>query len=203
MEGSDAAQVARARDGDTEAFRALVERHSHNVFRLAYRMTGNEHDAEEVVQDTFLRAYRKLHRFESRARFSTWIYRIAANCSVDLLRTRMRHDQHRGREVSEDRDEMAMLPSDDPAPDRVLFGAEVRREVQAALGGLSALERAAFTLRHVEGWSIDEIGRALGLRTNATKHSIFRAVRKMRVALEPLVTPRTGIQATSPGNREV
>ena len=186
MEEGDAAQVARAREGDAEAFRSLVERHSHCVFRLAYRMTGNEHDAEEVVQDTFLRAYRQLHRFESRASFSTWIYRIAANCSIDLVRTRLRHDRHAAKDAAKGADETTDLPSSDPAPDRMVFGSEVRREVQAALAGLSTLERAAFTLRHLEGWSIDEIGQALGLRTNATKHSIFRAVRKLRVALEPL-----------------
>src|SRR5919108_3361701 len=92
MEIADVATISRARAGDQDAFRLLVERHSRSVFRVAYRMTGNEHDAEEVVQDTFLRAYKQLHRFESRANFGTWIYRIAVNCSVDLLRTRMRHD---------------------------------------------------------------------------------------------------------------
>lgn len=186
MEEGDAAQVARARDGDSDAFRSLVERHSHSVFRLAYRMTGNEQDAEEVVQDTFLRAYRQLHKFESRASFGTWVYRIAANCSIDLVRTRLRHDRYSAKDTAGEGDATLDVPSTDPAPDRLLFGSEVRREVQDALAGLSTLERAAFTLRHLEGLSIEEIGQTLGLRTNATKHSIFRAVRKLRVALEPL-----------------
>src|SRR5512135_1907403 len=91
--GEAAAVLARARDGDAEAFRALVERHSRSVFRLAFRMTGNEQDAEDVVQESFLRAYRQLGRFESRANFGTWIYRIAANCCVDLIRAKQaRHD---------------------------------------------------------------------------------------------------------------
>src|SRR5204863_3967291 len=83
-----AAVLARARQGDSDAFRALVERHSRSVFRLAFRMTGNEQDAEDVVQESFLRAYRQLGRFESRANFGTWLYRIVANCSVDLMRAR-------------------------------------------------------------------------------------------------------------------
>lgn len=186
MEEGDAAQVARARDGDSDAFRSLVERHSHSVFRLAYRMTGNEQDAEEVVQDTFLRAYRQLHKFESRASFGTWVYRIAANCSIDLVRTRLRHDRYALKDTAGEGHPTVDVPSTDPAPDRLLFGSEVRREVRDALAGLSTLERAAFTLRHLEGLSIEEIGQTLGLRTNATKHSIFRAVRKLRVALEPL-----------------
>src|SRR5438046_10374716 len=82
------AVLARARQGDSEAFRALVERHSRSVFRLAFRMTGNEQDAEDVVQESFLRAYRQLGRFESRANFGTWLYRIVATCSGDLMRAR-------------------------------------------------------------------------------------------------------------------
>ena len=79
MDATEAAAVlARARQGDSDAFRVLVERHSRAVFRLAYRMTGNEQDAEDVVQESFLRAYRQLDRFQSRANFGTWLYRIVA-----------------------------------------------------------------------------------------------------------------------------
>src|SRR5260370_14827594 len=92
MEGSDddAETVAQARAGDADAFRRLVARHSRNVFRLAYRMTRNEHDAEDVVQEAFLRAYRNLDRFEERAQFGSWVHRIAANCAYDTLRARER-----------------------------------------------------------------------------------------------------------------
>ena len=92
MPQTDAAAVALARDGDSEAFRALVERHSRAVYRLAHRMTGSPQDAEDVVQETFLRAYRQLGRFESRANFGTWLHRIAVNCSIDLIRSR-RHQE--------------------------------------------------------------------------------------------------------------
>ena len=83
MEDGDAAVVGRVRESDKEAFRVLVERHSHALFRLAYRMTGNEQDAEDVVQETFLRAYRRLNQFELRSSFGVWLHRIAANCSID------------------------------------------------------------------------------------------------------------------------
>lgn len=178
-----AAVLARARQGDDEAFRALVERHSRTLFRLAFRMTGNEQDAEDVVQESFLRAYKQLGRFESRANFGTWIYRIAANCSVDLMRAKQARHDHR----AESLDAAETLPAgDDPNPQRLAESAEIHARVAAALGALSPLERAAFTLRHYEGRSIDEISAALGLRTSAAKHSVFRAVRKLRLALAPL-----------------
>jgi RNA polymerase sigma-70 factor (ECF subfamily) len=179
-----AAVLARARQGDSEAFRALVERHSRSVFRLAFRMTGNEQDAEDVVQEAFLRAYRQLGRFESRANFGTWLYRIVANCSVDLMRARQsRHDMSR----SESLDQAVEQPAhDSPGPERLLASAEIRDRVRNALGALSPLERAAFTLRHHEGRSIDEISQMLGLGTSAAKHSVFRAVKKLRLALAPL-----------------
>ena len=185
MDASDAAAVLdRARQGDSEAFRSLVENHSRSAFRLAYRMTGNEHDAEDVVQDSFLRAYRQLGRFESRAHFGTWLHRIVANCSVDLLRARRsRQDYSRGEDLDSVID---VSPAETPGPEQLARGAEIERSVAAALGQLSPLERAAFTLRHYEGRSIAEIGKTLGLGTSATKHSVFRAVRKLRAALEPI-----------------
>src|SRR5262245_23403472 len=187
MPQTDAATVALARDGDSEAFRALVDRHSRAVYRLAYRMTGSAPDAEDVVQETFLKAYRQLGRFESRANFSTWLHRIAVNCSIDLIRARPH------REAGHDAADLDQLGTDDPtqrqvSPERLMLSTEVQDRVAGAMSSLSAMERAAFALRHFEGQSIDEISRALGLKANATKHSIFRAVKKMRVALEPLVS---------------
>ena len=83
---SDAAAVARTLAGEREAYRVLVERHSGYVYRVAYRMMGNSHDAEEVVQEAFLRAYQKLRQFAGNANFGTWVYRIAANYAIDRLR---------------------------------------------------------------------------------------------------------------------
>ena len=185
MDATEAAAVlARARQGDSDAFRALVERHSRSVFRLAFRMTGNEQDAEDVVQESFLRAYRQLGRFESRANFGTWLYRITANCAVDLMRARQaRHDQGRGESLDE---AAADFRSEHPDPERLSASAEIQHRVAEAMAALSPLERAAFTLRHYEGRTIDEISRTLGLGTSAAKHSVFRAVRKLRAALEPL-----------------
>jgi RNA polymerase sigma-70 factor (ECF subfamily) len=188
MTQTDAATVALARGGDSEAFRALVERHGRAVYRIAHRMTGNASDAEDVVQETFLKAYRQLGRFESRANFGTWLHRIAVNCSIDLIRSRPHREagrdttdlEHLGgvSEVQETRQ---------TTPERLMLSTEVQQHVTTAMASLTRMERAAFVLRHFEGHSIDEISRALGLNTNAAKHSIFRAVRKMRQALAPFV----------------
>jgi RNA polymerase sigma-70 factor (ECF subfamily) len=187
MPQTDAATVALAREGDSEAFRALVEGHSRAVYRLAHRMTGNPSDAEDVVQETFLKAYKQLSRFESRANFSTWLHRIAVNCSIDLIRSRPH------RETGHDANDLEVIggmETDDSAqrtPERLMLSTEVQERITSAMAALSQRERAAFVLRHFEGHSIDDISRSLGLKTNATKHSIFRAVRKMRAALEPFV----------------
>jgi RNA polymerase sigma-70 factor (ECF subfamily) len=189
MEMTDAATVSRARSGDADAFRLLVERHSQPIFRVAYRMTGNEHDADDVVQETFLRAYRQLVRFEERANFGTWLHRIAVNCALDLLRVRGRLDRHYGGDPEDA--EMTGAASTDPQQERLLISAEVRQQVAAAMELLSGNERIAFVLRHFEGMPVEEISKILGVQVNAAKHTIFRAVRKLRQSLEPFMRSST------------
>lgn len=182
---TDLAIVSRARTGDADAFRELVERHSRTMFRVAYRMTGNEHDADDVVQETFLRAYRQLEHFEERANFGTWLHRIAVNCSLDLLRARGRADKHYGGDP--EAAELAGAAKVDAQQDRLLMSSELQQHVAAAMERLSGNERTAFVLRHFEGMPVEEIGKTLGIQVNAAKHTIFRAVRKLREALEPFV----------------
>src|SRR5262245_25490151 len=187
MDATEAATVlARARQGDGDAFRVLVERHSHKAFRLAFRMTGNEHDAEDVVQETFLRAYRQLGRFEARANFGTWLYRITANCAIDLMRTRRGRQAETCEPQPGETDSMPPVADEGHGPERLAESAEIARRVDAAMSDLSPLERAAFTLRHHEGRSIQEISKMLNLSSSAAKHSVFRAVRKLRGRLAPL-----------------
>src|SRR6187397_234535 len=88
MQPDDVAAVALARDGNQAAFRVLVERHGRSIYRMAFRIAGRHEDAEDVVQETFVRAYRQLDRFEERANFSTWLYRIGFNCAIDYVRAR-------------------------------------------------------------------------------------------------------------------
>ena len=186
MQLDDAAAVAKAKGGDQEAFRVLVERHSRSIYRLAYRMTGRPEDAEDVVQETFVRAYKQLGRFEARSNFGTWLYRVGFNCAIDYMRAR----PHRESAEPQETLERISPGSSAPSMDDLVFAGQISERVQHALNELSPQERAAFLMRHYHGCSIEEICEALDLKSNAAKHSIFRAVKKMRVALRPLLDAR-------------
>ena len=192
---SDASAVERTLAGDRDAFRVLVERHSHNVFRLAYRMTGNQHDAEEVVQEAFLRAYQKLSQFAERANFGTWVYRIAANYAIDRMRARRSEDAQRapsGRGVEDgvDLDPMSIVPDTAPSPERLAQSGELAEHLRRALNALTPAERTAFVMRHWGGSGIEEIAATLKSSSSAAKNTVFRSVQKLRQALEPFMERR-------------
>jgi RNA polymerase sigma-70 factor, ECF subfamily len=188
MDWTDAEAVAQVRAGNPDAFRVLVERHSRAIFRLAYRMTGNEQDAEDAVQETFLRAFKQLRTFDGRSSFSTWIYRVCANCTIDSMRVRKKHEQKRVHELEDsETDLLAQQPSKAPSAEQLTHSREITGMLGPALEQLSVMERTAFVMRHYEGLGIDEIGRILEVQPNAAKHSVFRAVQKLRRALEPLM----------------
>ena len=190
MEISDAAVVAYVLAGDKEAFRLLVDRHTRSIYGVAYRMTGTQQDAEEIVQETFLRAYKSLYRFELRSSFSTWLYRIAVNRSLDFLKAKKMTDTyHISSNPGPEEDEREIqVAAADPSPERLLLSAEAREKITQAIDLLSPAERVAFTMRHMEGKSIEEISKVLNVRASAAKNSIFRAVHKIREQLEPLMS---------------
>lgn len=199
---SDAIAVERTLAGDRDAFRVLVERHSHRVFRLAYRMTGNRHDSEEVVQEAFLRAYQKLEQFESRANFGTWVYRIAANYAIDRMRQRQKQESRRQTPTPEDHGAMEDDPLNGvadaaPDPERLTLSVELKKQMEHALAALTHAERTAFVMRHWEGCGIEEIAAVLKSNSSAAKNTVFRAVQKLRRALQPIV--EAGAQARAMG----
>ncbi|HEX2665933.1 MAG TPA: RNA polymerase sigma factor [Candidatus Acidoferrum sp.] len=198
---SDAAAVERTLAGDRDAFRVLVERHSHNVFRLAYRMTGNRQDAEEVVQEAFLRAYQKLGQFAARANFGTWVYRIAANYAIDRMRQRKKEEARKVEPAVYDQgtenDPVTLVRDAAPTPERLAHNIELRKHMEIALAALSHSERTAFVMRHWEGCAIEEIAEVLKSSSGAAKNTVFRAVQKLRLALQPFV--RRGTEARAMG----
>jgi RNA polymerase sigma-70 factor (ECF subfamily) len=186
MEWTDSAAAEEARKGNQHAFRVLVERHSRSIFRLAFRMTGNQQDAEDMVQEAFLRAWKQMHRFDGRASFGTWIYRIAANCSLDLIRARKVHgEQQPIAGVEGEPGTFDNVATDAPSPERLTHSSQIARLLGPALAELSEMERTAFLLRHYEGCGTEEIARVLNVQTNAAKQTVFRAVQKLRRTLEP------------------
>jgi len=176
--------------GDRDAYGALVVRHSHTLFRLAFRITGNEADAEEVVQDAFLRGYRKLEGFESRSNFGTWIYRIAVHCALDKRSGRRRDETSRVGDENDAELDQVQVPDAGAGPDRVLLSGEIGALQQAAMHSLTPNERTAFILRHMEDRSAEEIAAILHIAPSAAKHTVYRAVQKLRKRLASLQVTR-------------
>jgi len=199
---SDAAAVERTLAGEREAYRVLVERHSAYVYRVAYRMTGNSHDAEEVVQEAFLRAYQKLRQFAGNANFGTWVYRIAANYAIDRLRQKKNEESRR--EVSTrkpesdtEADPLSQIRDQSPNPERLAGSAQLATKMQQALQALTPAERTAIVMRHWDGCGIDEIAEVLKSNNSATKNTVFRAVQKLRQALKPFAESRGAARAVA------
>jgi len=179
--------VAAAKDGDRKAFDALVQATYAHAYTLAIRLTGNEEDARDVVQDAYLRAYKGLKRFRGDSSFSTWLYRITANCASTQLGRRNRH-RH------EDLDEEAPLADERAETDPELrASAESDRErVSAALRALPPRLRAVVVLRDVYDLPHEAIAAELGISEAAAKVRLHRARRKLRERLFPLRAEATG-----------
>lgn len=174
--------IEKAIAGDRLAFRELVLEHSHAMFRLAWRMTSDESAAEDIVQESFVKAWRNIADFRMQAGFRSWMHRITVNTSMDYLRKQARRRQF---EVQKPAFETMEHGSSLPRQDQQI---DIREQTEAAMKNLSETERSALLLRHFEGHSIQEISQIMEMTTGAAKQTIFRAVRKMRIALRPLVT---------------
>jgi RNA polymerase sigma-70 factor (ECF subfamily) len=173
-----AALVAAARDGDRGAFDELVEATYVDTYTLAYRLTNDEEDARDVVQEAYLRAYRGLAAFRGDARFSTWMYRITANCAATQL-GRRRH--HRHEELGDD----LVAGEEHPAtsPELGADVTELRGRLVPALAALPAGLRAVIVLRDIYDLSHEEIAAELGISRSAAKVRLHRARRRLRDAL--------------------
>lgn len=179
MELTDRECVEAVLNGDLDAYRDLVFRYTGSVFRAARRITGSDADAEEVVQDTFLRGYLQIRKFELRADFGTWIYRIGVNCSIDVLRKRKRQPGPEGDAVPQAIDGAA-------SPERLLLSAELEWKRRSAMARLTEVEAAAFSLRHMEDRTMDEVAELLAISLGSAKQAVFRAVQKLRREMAPL-----------------
>jgi RNA polymerase sigma-70 factor (ECF subfamily) len=164
--------VARARDGDREAFRALVDRHRDRAYGLALRTLRSEPDAEEVAQDAFVRAWRALPGFRGDARFGTWLYAIVMRCAIDRAQT-LRRRRSREQEL-----EAAGEPADPgERPDE---RAALARRMERMLDELSVAQRAVVTLFYYEERSVDEVARTLAMPTGTVKTHLSRARATLR-----------------------
>lgn len=182
----DGELVARWQRGDLQAFEALVRRHEGRVFRLLYRMLGSREEAEDATQEAFLSLHRHGHRFRREARFSTFLYRVAANAALNrrrsLGRARARQNELAQRQAAGDD-----LPSHPRDPEGVLTGAEVQARVQQALLALSPDLRLAVVLYDIEGQAYRDIAETLGVPEGTVKSRIHRGRQALREQLAEYV----------------
>lgn len=176
MDTSDAAVVRRVLNGDVEAYSILVERYFDHYVRFAIHLVGNREDAEEVVQDTFLRAYRALGRYEERERFGAWLLRILVNRARTVSAMGRRREKMFPEQVADTLPEAAEAH---PAE-----RAALREEMARALGQLGAEQREAFLLHYVEGLSYEEMSAVTGSGISALKMRVKRSCERLREILQ-------------------
>jgi len=177
--------IERAQQGEMEAFRLLVERSKINVYRLAYDLTGNRHDAEDLSQDVFVKAFRSLRHFRGDAKWSTWLYRITVNAAMDRKKAKaQKHLMFRDPSAAEE-DGQELSPSDpEPSPDRLTDAGIIRGNIDRALEELSPKERSVFVLRHYHDLSLRQIAESMSISEGTVKSFLFRAIRRLRKSLE-------------------
>jgi RNA polymerase sigma-70 factor (ECF subfamily) len=181
----DVALVASAREGDVHAFETLVSKYDRQIFRIAQHITQNREDAQDVVQDAFLKAYEKLDQFQGNSKFYTWLVRIAVNESLMRLRKR-----RTGKMVSIDDDietEEGSVPRDladwSPNPEQNYSQSELAEILRKTIQGLPQGFRVVFVLRDVDGLSTEETAETLGLSIPAVKSRLLRARLQLRERL--------------------
>ena len=173
--------VDAARQDDHEAFAELVKRTHADTFTLARRLVSNDEDARDVVQDAYLRAFRSIRRFRGDAQFTTWLYRITANCASSHLGRRRRH---RHDEFDDDANVVDLRPDHDP--EAAADGTMLRDQLEAAIAELPSRLRAVVVLRDVYDLNHAEIAEQLGISESAAKVRLHRARRKLRTQIFPL-----------------
>lgn len=184
-EPTDAELVARAAKKDREAFRELVERYQQRLFAVAFEMLRRREDAEDVVQESFVKAYLSLEHFQGKGSFYTWMYRIVFNMAIDQRR-RAARDRSVSLEqpTSESSEPRAMeLPSAEADPEEQLGRLQDVRLVQAGLREISDEHRAVIMLREVEGLSYDEIARSVGVSRGTVMSRLHYARRRLQQIL--------------------
>lgn len=173
--------IKKAAKGDPSAFEALMLQYQTPVYNLCYRMVGNGEDAADMTQETFLKAWKHLHGFHMESAFSTWLYRLASNTCLDLLRSKKRKPTISIVQEDENGEEMTFDPVDPaPQPDELMILKEERQLLQAALLSLDQQQRAILTLRVVNDMSYEEIGSILQLKEGTVKSRLARARENLR-----------------------
>ena len=185
---NDAELIRAAQQGDRAAFEELVRQYDQPVLRLALHLTGSEHEAKDIYQEAFLKAYRNLGSFRFECSFYTWMYRIVSNLCMDYLRRRQVRKEDSGVRISSEGEEVNLLEQvpDQRAgasPEQDLMRRELGKRIARALSKLSPRERMVFEMKHYQGLKLRTIGEALNTTEETAKNTLFRATQKLRSAL--------------------
>jgi len=185
LEGLEPRLAKLARNGDREAFRELVQLYKDKMYHLAYRMLSNKQEAEDVVQETFLRVYTNLNRYDDTHKFSTWIYRIATNLCIDRLRKRkgtlsLDAENPEGEGI----DGYDMLSSSDPLPEQQLVLSETQQLIRDAIEKLPAKYKSIVILRYLHDMSLQEISNVLNMPVTTIKTRVHRGREALRKKLD-------------------
>ena len=188
---SEAELIREAQAGSRAAFDTLIRQYEQQVLRLALHLTGSEHDAEDIYQEAFLKAFRYLGKFRFECSFYTWIYRIVTNLCLDQMRRRKTRREGNGVLIDHSGEEIDLLASfsDDRSfsnPDKELERKALGERIQAALTKLTPRERMVFELKHYQGLRLRVIGEMLNTTEETAKNTLFRATKKLRTQLAEL-----------------
>jgi RNA polymerase sigma-70 factor (ECF subfamily) len=182
--------IRRAQRGDRGAFDSLVRLYDHEVLRLALKVVGSPEQAQDLYQEAFLKVYRSLGHFRFDSRFSTWLYRVVMNVCLDHLRRQKGRSEVQAPASEEGETEYFQTVADERPgldPERALKGREIGRRINRALERLNPRERMVFELKHYQGLKLRAIGELCGTSEETAKNCLFRATRKLRVALADLM----------------
>ena len=189
--------------GDESAFSALIERHRNTVVNLAYRYVGNRQDAEDLAQEIFIKIYRARDRYQPAAKFTTWLYRVAVNASLNEVRNRKHRPTFRAASLHAVPDGEAALPVvedvDSVSPLEAVEQSELHREVRRAVDALPERQRLALLLNKFHGLSYEELAETFELSVQAVKSLLTRARQNVRRMIEPSLNPNA---ASAPGQME-
>jgi RNA polymerase sigma-70 factor (ECF subfamily) len=174
--------INRAQFGDMESFRLLVECARVNVYRLAYDLTSNRHDAEDLSQEVFLKAYRSLQQFRSDAKWSSWLYRITVNTCYDHYKSGATKIMDH-RDVLENEGNKNVLQGNTTPPDKSTDSIMIQENIDKALNQLTLRERSVFVLRHYHDLPLKQIAETLEITDGTVKTLLFRAIQKLRQEL--------------------
>ncbi len=178
--------IKQAQNGEKAAFRQLVETHKKLIYYLAYDLTGNQQDAEDLSQEVFMKAYKSLAKFRGESKFSSWLRRITVNLFIDMKRSK----QYKSRKIQDQYDEHEFEMTNKVNTNEE-FNSETKTEagllqqnIQLAMNSLSPKEKSVFVMRHFNGLKNREIGESLNISVGTVKSQLFRAVKKLQKNLE-------------------